>query len=268
MAIYPIAWNDELPRDCRGGALTIGNFDGVHLGHQALLAELRRQAENVRGPAVAMTFDPPPAKLLRPGAGPAALMTLNDRTMRMLAYGAKHVLVVQTTLELLQKTAKEFFDDVIRQGLSVKAMVPGFNFAFGHNREGTVAALKTMCAEADIPCMPVSPVLVDGQAVSSSRIRGTLMDGNVTEAAKLLGRPYRVRGTVVTGERRGMSLGFPTANLEGVPTLIPGDGVYAVRVYHASENWPGAANIGPNPTFDENARKLEVHLIGFAGDLY
>src|SRR4051812_26638347 len=127
MAIYTVRWNEPYPATCRGGALSIGNFDGVHRGHQALLAELRRQAETVGGPAVAMTFDPPPTQLLRPGFLPAALTTLADRTALMQAHGADHVLVMQTTHKLLQKTAREFFDGVIRNGLAVKVVVPGFN---------------------------------------------------------------------------------------------------------------------------------------------
>jgi riboflavin kinase/FMN adenylyltransferase len=267
MAIHAVGWNEPFPEDCRGGALTIGNFDGVHLGHHALLAELRRQANGLGGPAVAMTFDPPPSQLLRPGAAPAALMTIAERTQRMLAGGTDHVLVLRTTPELLQRTAREFFDRVIHRGLAAKTVVPGFNFAFGHNREGTVETLVALCREAGVLCIPVPPLHLDGQPVSSSRIRGALLRGDVAAARKLLGRPYGVTGTVVAGQRRGQTLGFPTANLEQIPTLVPGNGVYAVRII-GDRSWAGAANIGPNPTFGEEARKIEVHLLDFAGDLY
>jgi riboflavin kinase/FMN adenylyltransferase len=268
MAIHPVHWNDPFPDDCRGGAVSIGNFDGVHRGHQALLAELRRQAAAAGGPAVAMTFDPPPVLLLRPDAAPAALTTLADRTALMQTHGADEVVVLQTTPELLQRSAREFFDGVLRHGLAARVVVPGFNFAFGHNREGNVQTLLTLCREAGMGCVPVPPLEVDGQPVSSSRIRGELLRGDVTTATGLLGRPYRLAGTVVPGQRRGQTIGFPTANLDHVATLIAANGVYAVRVHHAGRDWAGAANIGPNPTFGEQARKIEVHLLDFHGDLY
>jgi riboflavin kinase / FMN adenylyltransferase len=128
--------------------------------------------------------------------------------------------------------------------------------------------LKQMCAKAGIGFEEVPPREMDGEAVSSSRVRGELVNGNVAWAAKLLARPYAIRGTVVTGAKRGRTLGFPTANLDGVKTLVPGTGVYAVRASVGEQSWPAAANVGPNPTFGEDARKIEVHLIGFEGDLY
>jgi riboflavin kinase/FMN adenylyltransferase len=152
--------------------------------------------------------------------------------------------------------------------VAAKAVVPGFNFAFGYKREGTVVALTSMCRESGIICVPVPPFTVDGEAVSSSRIRRELLAGNVAQAAKLLGRPHRATGTVTVGQRRGMSLGFPTANLAGVQTLLPRDGVYRVLVHYQDKILQGAANIGPNPTFGEIAPKFEVHLLDFSGDLY
>jgi riboflavin kinase/FMN adenylyltransferase len=268
MAIHRVRWNEPFPAECRDGALTIGNFDGVHAGHQALLAELVRQARKVRGPAVALTLDPPPSQLLRPDKTPASLTTIDDRTALMQTHGAGQVLVLETTHELLQRSAREFFETVIRNNLAARAVVPGFNFAFGHNREGTVEFLQTMCRDAAIACFPVPPLMMDGEPVSSSRIRRNLVAGEVVRAAELLCRPYRVHGIVAAGQRRGQTLGFPTANLEKVPTLIPATGVYAVRAWIGERSWAGAANIGPNPTFGEHVRKLEVHLLDFSGDLY
>jgi riboflavin kinase/FMN adenylyltransferase len=268
MAIYPVSWNQTFPEVCRGGALTIGNFDGVHRGHQALLAELQQQARIVQGPAVAVTFDPPPSQLLRPDSTPAALTTVAERAELMQQCGADHVLILHTTLELLHLTAREFFDRVLHAGIGPRTLVPGFNFAFGRGREGTVDKLAAMCREVGLGFVQVPPLVWQGQPVSSSRIRSALVAGDVTLAADLLGRPYRLHGRVVPGQRRGQTLGFPTANLEQVPTVVPGNGVYAVRVQHAGRGWAGAANIGPNPTFLEQQRKLEVHLLDFQGDLY
>jgi riboflavin kinase/FMN adenylyltransferase len=147
-------------------------------------------------------------------------------------------------------------------------MVEGTNFGFGRDREGNIDTLAALCRAHGLDLEVVPPLELAGVPVSSSRVRRTLQSGDVSEAAALLGRPYRLSGIVGTGQRRGQTLGFPTANLEQVVTVIPGDGVYAVRAWHAGSSWPAAANVGPNPTFGEQARKLEVHLIGYEGDLY
>jgi riboflavin kinase/FMN adenylyltransferase len=268
MAIQTLAWNVTPPDSCRRGAVAIGNFDGVHRGHAALVAELRKQAQGVRGPAVILTFDPHPLQLLRPEQFQPLLTTSADRAALLERQGADCVLLLQTTLELLQLSAEEFFAQVIRQRLDARALVEGTNFGFGRNREGTVETLAQLCRRDGLGLVLVPPVQVNGTRVSSSRVRDALLQGAVREAANLLGRPYLLRGTVGTGQRRGQTLGFPTANLERVPTLVPRDGVYAVRVSRGGTTWPGAANIGPNPTFGEQARKVEIHLIGFQGNLY
>jgi riboflavin kinase/FMN adenylyltransferase len=261
-------WDEAVPQACRGGAVTIGNFDGVHRGHQALLADLVRQARALPGPAVAVTFDPHPLQLLRPAQFQPVLTTIADRAALLHACGADHVVILKTTPDLLRLSARAFFDRVLRESLGARAVVPGFNFAFGHNREGTTDLLAALCREAGLGFALVPPLELDGRPVSSSRVRRELVRGAVREAAVLLGRPYRLRGTVAVGQRRGRTLGFPTANLEGVEVLVPGNGVYAVCAEHAGRTWPGAANVGPNPTFGEEARKVEVHLIDFQGDLY
>jgi riboflavin kinase/FMN adenylyltransferase len=268
MAVHLFDWNKPLPDVCRGGALTIGNFDGVHVGHQALLAELVVQARALGGPAVALTFDPHPSRLLRPEQAQPLLTTTADRAELLQEHGARQVVIVPTTPGLLQLRAQEFFDQVLRARLAARTLVPGFNFAFGHNREGTVELLREMCARAGLGFVLVKPLESGGQPVSSSRVRGLLLGGNVREAMALLGRPYRLRGIVGAGQKRGKDLGFPTANLEQVPTLVPGDGVYAVHVHLGQRSWSGAANVGPNPTFGENTRKIEVHVIEYHGDLY
>jgi riboflavin kinase/FMN adenylyltransferase len=154
------------------------------------------------------------------------------------------------------------------ESIGARALAEGENFGFGRNREGDVRTLEALCRPAGLAFEVVPPLKKDGITVSSSRVRKALDAGDVGEAKSLLDRPYRLGGIVGTGQRRGNTIGFPTANLERVETLIPGDGVYAVRVRHEGRTWPGAANIGPNPTFGEQARKVEVHLIGFQGDLY
>ena len=268
MASRTIAWHEMPPAACRAGALTIGNFDGVHLGHAALLATLREQARAIGGPAVALTFDPHPLELLRPGKAPPLLTTTDDRCRLLPELGAQEVVILRTTPDLLALTAEAFFARVIQERFAARALVEGASFGFGRNRLGNVETLKRLCAAAGLPLTVVPPVLLGEVEVSSSRIRAHLIQGAVEEAARLLGRPYRLQGSVGAGQRRGQTLGFPTANLGSFQTLVPSDGVYAVRVEVRGTIWPGAANIGPNPTFGEKARKVEVHLIGFQGDLY
>jgi riboflavin kinase/FMN adenylyltransferase len=267
MSIHTLAWDEMPPAAIRGGAVAIGNFDGVHRGHAALMTELRREAHALAGPAVALSFDPHPLKLLRPEQFQPVLTTVADRAMLLEACGADHVLFLRTTPVLLQLNAATFFHQILQDRLAVRALVEGPNFRFGRDREGNIETLQSLCREIGIGLTILAPVLVEGRPVSSSRVRTALEQGNVREAARLLNRPYRLRGTVGTGRQRGRLIGFPTANLEQIGTLVPWDGVYAVRVHRGDQSWPGAANIGPNPTFGESARKIEVHLIGFHGEL-
>jgi riboflavin kinase/FMN adenylyltransferase len=267
MSFATLQWEEMPPASFQGGAIAIGNFDGVHRGHLALLAELRRCVDQVGGPAVAVTFDPHPLQLLRPREFQPLLTTILDRADLLQANGADNVLVLRTSPKMLALSAAEFFEEVVRRRLAGRVQVEGPNFGFGRNREGTVEMLADFCRQAGMELVIVPPLNLQGSIVASSRIRQALLRGAVREGAELLGRPYRLRGRVVRGNQRGQTLGFPTANLEQPEMLVPGDGVYAVRVLHAEKTWPGAANIGPNPTFGEAGRKIEVHLIGYQGDL-
>ncbi|MDB5306265.1 MAG: bifunctional riboflavin kinase/FAD synthetase [Gemmataceae bacterium] len=269
MATAALDWTEHPPQGFTGGAVTVGNFDGVHLGHHALIAATVRWASRVGGPAVAVTFDPPPYQVLFPTApSRPPLTTLHDRADLLHAAGADHVIVLRTTPELLALTPDAFFRDILSRQLGARAVIEGYDFRFGRSRAGDTATLRVLCAAAGVGFEEVPPVAVDGEPVSSSRVRAALVAGDVAAAAALLGRAYRVAGLVVTGARRGRTIGFPTANLEDVPTVLPGNGVYAVRAMVDGTMWPAAANVGPNPTFGEDARKVEVHLIGFSGDIY
>jgi riboflavin kinase/FMN adenylyltransferase len=257
------------PNECRGGAVTVGNFDGVHSGHVSLVAALKDAGRRVGGPAVAVTFDPHPMTLLAPGRISAPLTTLADRSELLHAAGADAVVVLRTTPELLAVQAHDFLAEILGDRFGVKAVVEGYNFRFGRKRAGDVELLAAWCREQRVDLTIVPPLLQDGEPISSGRVRAALTGGHAAAAAELLGRPYRLRGTVGTGAKRGRSIGFPTANLDRAETLVPGDGVYAARaVLDGGAVWPAAVNIGPNPTFGENARKIEAHLIGFEGDLY
>lgn len=261
----------EAPSRLRGAFLAVGNFDGVHLGHAQLIARLRALADAAGAPAVALTFDPHPVALLRPDKAPVPLVW-TERNARLLeAAGATAVGVFRTGPWLLGLTAREFFDRIVLGQFAARGMVEGPNFAFGRDRAGNTQALAGWCGGAGLAFEVVAPSTTpDGQLVSSSRIRAALVDGRAAEAARLLGRPHRIRGLVTHGAARGRGLGFPTANLDEVDTLIPGDGVYATLAYLDGEGppLPAATHVGPNVTFGEQDRKVEAHLLDFDGDLY
>jgi riboflavin kinase/FMN adenylyltransferase len=268
MATFTYALNAPMPDACRGGVLTIGNFDGVHVGHQALLAEAARQSRAQACPSVAVTFDPHPAQILRPDRLEPLLTSVADRTALLQQYGVDHVLILQTSPALLQLSGHEFFERIIVREMGARALVEGFNFGFGRGREGTIELLRELCMKNDVMLTLMPPREALGAPVSSRRVRADLLAGAVDVVRELLGRPYRITGVVGPGQKRGATLGYPTANLHEVATLLPGNGVYAVRVLHEGKAWPAAANLGPNPTFGEDARKVEAHLLGFAGSLY
>src|SRR5262245_10395536 len=254
MSFFRFSLAEAAPPSCRGGVVTIGNFDGVHLGHQALVAESKRQAKALGGPAVAVTFDPHPLKLLRPEAFQPLLTTIDHRAEWLHKSGADHVVALATSPALLALSAREFFERIVVADLDARSLVEGFNFFFGKGREGDLDTLRQFAHEAGRKLTVMPPVALDGRPVSSSRVRDELLAGRAEAATKLLGRPYRIAGVVATGQRRGQTLGFPTANLHGVETIIPGNGVYVVQVWLGGLAHPAAANVGPNPTFGEQER--------------
>lgn len=259
---------EELPADLRGGALTVGNFDGVHRGHAQIIAQLIAAAQRVGGAAVVFTFDPHPVRLLRPDACPPPL-TWTDRKAELLAeLGVDAMISYPTDESFLQLSAREFFESIIRKHLAAKAIVEGPNFYFGRGREGDVNLLSEFCEQAGLSLEVVQALQLHGDLVSSSRVRKLIAAGDVETAGDLLTRPYRIRGMVTHGAGRGAKIGFPTANVDAIDTLLPAPGVYGGRSHMQGRSWPAAINIGPNPTFSEQRQKVEVHLMDFEGDLY
>ena len=259
-----------VPDRVRGAYLAVGNFDGVHRGHAQLVSRLRERADAAGAPAVALTFDPPPAAVLRPEAAPVPLVWAGRKIALLEEAGATEVGVFRTGSWLLGQTAREFFDRVILEQIGARGMVEGPTFGFGRDRGGDARVLASWCAGAGLEFEVVPPTELDGSIVSSSRIRRALAEGRADEAARLLGRPHRLRGLVVRGAGRGTGLGFPTANLDRLDVQVPADGVYAARAFldGRGPGLPAAAHIGPNATFGETARTVEVHLIDFQGVLY
>ncbi|HBE69295.1 MAG TPA: bifunctional riboflavin kinase/FAD synthetase [Planctomycetaceae bacterium] len=258
-----------VPDGARRGSVTIGNFDGVHQGHAQLVSQLVTAAKTVRGPAVVVTFDPPPIHLLAQDLEPRLPLTTIQRRAELLgSLGVDYVIVLQTTPELLKLPAKDFFDWLIVSHLDAKAMVEGPNFRFGYQRSGDTQVLKALCSGAEVDLTIAEATRFDEAMISSTRIRQLLNDGDIEAVNELLTDHYQIRGLVSTGERRGRTLGFPTANLAGWRTALPCDGVYCGVVKLDGKHYAAAINIGPNPTFDKSGQKVEVHVVDWDGDLY
>ena len=251
------AWRDT---GLAGPVLTIGNFDGVHRGHRTLLDKTRAVATEIGAPAAALTFDPAPRDVLRPNNGIPRIQSMSRKLAHLGATGLDAVIVQPFDLELAALEPTAFAERILARDLGVRALVVGHDFRFGHKRAGTADDLRALGV-----AVHVLPPLSDAEGVvSSSRIRACIRTGDVAGAARLLGHDHEVEGVVVEGERRGRTLGFPTANLAVEGGLLPANGVYAVRIDHA----PGVANLGTRPTFAGEERRLEVHLLDYDGDLY
>jgi len=248
---------------------TIGNFDGVHLGHRAILDRVRQRARELEAQTVAITFDPHPVKVLRPEVKLPLLTTQDQKLELLAAAGLDAVVVLPFTREFAALPAREFVKQYFCDRLRAREVVVGHDYCFGKGREGNIDLLKEMGVVHGFTVQVVWAVEVQGAVVSSSLIRAMLRLGKVAEAGRLLGRPYGVGGRVVQGKGRGAKLlGVPTANILTPNELLPASGIYAVRVRRGETLLPGVANIGTCPTFDNEELSLEVHLLEFSGDLY
>ena len=257
-----------------GSAVALGNFDGVHLGHQALFAEAAR-----RGVAVALTFDPHPGKVLQPDLAPK-LITTRERKLELMAECELEAAILQPFSLEYARTSPAEFEASLLDGVGARYLVVGVDFTYGAKRAGTVSTLREAARRRGAELHRVEPVTVDGVVVSSSKVREYILEGRVSAARRLLGRFFDLDGTVVPGAGRGRTIGFPTANVDTDNELRPAPGVYAVRVFEragADRRDPsllpaagqvGAANIGVKPTFGGTEVTIEVHLVDFAGDLY
>jgi riboflavin kinase/FMN adenylyltransferase len=245
-------------------ALVLGNFDGVHLGHQALFREALQGS-----PAAAFTFQPHPGKVLQPELAPQ-LITAPARKLELLAANGLSAVVIQPFSLEYARTPAAAFEAELFDALGVRRVVVGFDFTYGAGRAGNVDSLQRAAATRSGRVSVVAPVTVDGVVVSSSRIREYILEGRVGAACKLLGRWFDLDGRVVRGNGRGRTIGFPTANVDTPNELRPAPGVYAVRVRLEREDaWrPGAANIGVKPTFGGTEVTIEAHLLDFSGELY
>ena len=260
---------DRAPDHLRGAVIALGNFDGFHLGHQAVVGEAVRQARAQGRPAIVATFDPHPVRHFQPDAPPFRLTTLDQREELFAAAGADAMLVFAFDGTLAATTAEDFVRGLLVDRLGAAGVVTGEDFTFGKGRGGNVRVLAELGAESGLTARAVGPVVESGEVVSSSRIRAALQAGDCATATRLLTRPFAIRGTVQHGDKLGRTIGFPTANLPLGTYLRPRYGIYAVtgrmpdgRVVQ------GAANIGIRPTFDPPKELLEPFFFDFSGDLY
>ncbi len=259
---------DDIPESARGGAITIGNFDGVHRGHRVLIDRLLQLSDSIDGPSIVFTFEPPPAAILAPQNLPPALTWMARRAEILHALGVDVVVACPTNRELLSLEPEDFFQRVLLDRFDCRAFVEGPNFHFGRNRRGDTQLLSQLCHEHQRTMAVVAAEDGDGEMISSSRIRKLLREGLVEQANRLLMEPYRLIGNVIQGEGRGRTLGFPTANLRVDRVLIPAHGVYGGRATIESVPYRAAIHIGPNPTFGVNQSKVEIHLLDCNRDLY
>jgi riboflavin kinase/FMN adenylyltransferase len=262
---------DHLPVHLLRGAVAVGNFDGVHAGHARLIEQLVATAKRYSGPAVVMTFDPPPTALLFPERRLSPPLTSIPRRAELLFdLGVDAVIAYPTDAALLSLTSEAFFQSKIVDCLQARSMVEGPNFRFGRDRAGDIHHLRALCSAANIDFQVVAPNQDAQGMISSTRIRQCLLAGQIAEANSMLTQPYALRGIVVPGAQRGSQLGFATANLSHIESMLPASGVYAGRAEWVDQlsqpqKYAVALNIGPNPTFEESNIKVEAHLIGYAG---
>jgi len=247
---------------------TIGNFDGVHLGHRQIFQQLKNAAADLGGVSVVITFAPHPLKVLPSGKKLRLISTYEEKELLLEASGIDFLLVIPFSKQFAALTAREFVSDVLVRTLGIKKLIIGYDYAFGRNREGNIGLLRQLGKEFGFAVEVLEPIW-DGKTIfSSTNIRKMIKDGNVRGVVALLGRQFSIKGKVIHGHNRGKALGFPTANLQTEKELIPKCGVYAVKVKIDQKMYDGACNIGPNPTFDDEAISIEVFIFDFAGDLY
>ena len=251
-----------------GPVATVGNFDGLHRGHRAIIDRVLERGRGSGAATLVITFDPHPLRVIAPERAPLLLTTRRQKLALLEAAGIDLVLVLPFTQELAAMSAAAFVGRVLVEGLRLREAYVGANFNFGRGREGNADLLVRLCEERGVRAGRVEEVKILDSPVSSSRIRRALLSGEVELARALLGRPYAVEGRVVHGDSRGAALGFPTANIEPANELVPQDGVYVSEAIVDGSAQPSVTNIGTRPTFGAASRAIETHILDSPGDLY
>jgi riboflavin kinase/FMN adenylyltransferase len=249
-------------------AITIGNFDGVHRGHQALFQMVKDWAEKLSGESVVMTFDPHPLQVFFPQKTPSFITSHLKKLDLIARCGIDATIVVAFDKEFSRMSAREFVEVVLVEKIGVKAIIVGYDYRFGHSREGDIGFLKQLGDQYGFKVETVGGIRVNDTVVSSTAIRHMILNGKIREANKLLGRSFEVSGTVIAGRKRGVTLGFPTANIRMPAMTSPRTGVYVIEAEVDGKTYGGAANLGYNPTFGDTDLSLEAHLFDFDQDIY
>ena len=259
-----------IPSDGRGTVVTVGTFDGVHLGHRAVLEEIRDRASATGRRAVLLTFHPHPLRIVRPEATPPLLTTPVEKKEILAETGLDYAVFLAFSPALSRYSPRRFVEEILVGRLRLDELVIGHDHGFGRGRAGDVTLLREIGTELGFAVDVVEPVLIEGAAVSSSLIRKAISEGRLEAARTRLGRPYSARGVVVRGEQRGRDLGFPTANLsiDATEKLLPPSGIYAVRGVLKRGVFPGALHLGPRPTFQGSPPSIELYLLDFDGEIY
>ena len=268
-AMQRLTLDKAIPDRLRGAIVALGNFDGFHLGHQAVVSRAVGRGHHERRPVIVATFDPHPVRFFKPGLPPFRLTSLNQRQELFAHAGADAMLVFDFNADLASTSAEDFVTDLLAQRIGAAGVVTGEDFTFGRGRGGNADVLRELGAESDVVAETVAAVVLDSQPVSSSRIRDALAAGDPGTATHLLSRAFAVEGVVERGDARGRDLGYPTANLRMGEYQRPAYGIYAVRVrLDDGSELPGVASLGVRPTFEPEVELLEAHLFDFDGDLY
>ena len=260
---------DQIPEEFKGAVATIGNFDGVHLGHRHIFAKVLAEAARNGCKSVVITFEPHPKMILHPEIRPFYLITsIEEKIERIADTGIDGLVLIRFTREFSQTTAKDFICSILWERLRIRKLFIGHDYTFGKGKEGNEAYLTAFGERLGFGVEVIGAFRTGDEIISSTLTRNTILKGDVGKAASLLGRPYSVGGWVVEGHRRGRTLGFPTANVKPDKDLLPARGIYAVRALLEGKTYGGVLNIGFNPTFSDTALSVEVYLFDFDGDIY
>jgi riboflavin kinase / FMN adenylyltransferase len=259
----------DLNRSFRNPVLTIGNFDGVHLGHQAIFRRVLEKSAEISGESIVYTFDPHPVEILAPERKPLLITPLEERLRLIEEQGIDVTICAPFTENFASQHPEDFVKNILYDQIKIRHIFVGHDFTFGRNRRGNIALLIEQGRKWGFQAERVEAVRLEGKVISSSRIRELVARGETEEAARLLGRPYALFGKVIHGHGRGSrKLGFPTANLNPTGQLFPKPGIYAVRAVVAEQRHAGVANLGWNPTFQDRKFSIEIHILNFNRDIY
>jgi riboflavin kinase / FMN adenylyltransferase len=249
-------------------AVTLGNFDGVHVGHQMILNRTVDLARSSQIPSVAVTFDPVPKKILQPETAPPLIQTLEQRLQKLERLGLEDVIVIKFNRPFAQKSPDEFVHEFLIERMKVKFFVVGEGFSFGHQKQGNLSLLRKMASRFDFEVHAIPEIREKGIRISSSQIRDYILQGNMEDACRFLGDPFTMVGIVAAGQQLGGKLGIPTANLITENEIMPVNGVYVCKAISSNVSYAAVTNIGIRPTFEGKKLTVEAHLLDFDGNLY